>query len=209
MNIVYLVGNGFDLNLGMETEYKHFFKYYLSNIGSNDSPHIKKFKDTLKKDKEKWSYLEEELGKYSKEMEKEEAIILHDHLIEHLSKYLASEEDKYSNFSNGQGVFWEYLQNPHMHGNLLQTEITEIANYIGDALHRGCKIILFEHNPKKIFNGNQGPHLKAAKETIKDEFLSKINFAEDTKITVKKDIYVALNTDMFKIDIGKKEEKEK
>ncbi len=73
MNIVYLIGNGFDLNLGMQTKYEHFYEYYLSNIQNGDSPHIKKLKNTIAQSKQNWSDLEEALGKYLNQIEKSEA----------------------------------------------------------------------------------------------------------------------------------------
>jgi hypothetical protein len=76
---------------------------------------------------------------------------------------------------------------------------------VGDALIRGCRIILFEYNPKEKFHGNQGPHKKEAKEMVKDRFLLKTDIKEDAlKISrYKGDIYVAHNTDMFKLEIIK------
>lgn len=52
MNTVFLIGNGFDLNLGMRTKYEHFYEYYLSNQGDEDSVHIRKLKDKIAKDKD-------------------------------------------------------------------------------------------------------------------------------------------------------------
>ena len=36
MNIAYLIGNGFDLNLGLKTKYMDFYKYYLEQESKND-----------------------------------------------------------------------------------------------------------------------------------------------------------------------------
>ena len=30
MNIVFLIGNGFDLNLGLKTRYRNFYDYYVA-----------------------------------------------------------------------------------------------------------------------------------------------------------------------------------
>jgi hypothetical protein len=35
MNILFLIGNGFDLNLGMKTRYVDFYNYYISNTSLN------------------------------------------------------------------------------------------------------------------------------------------------------------------------------
>ena len=50
MNITYLIGNGFDLNLGLRTRYTDFYDYYLNNTES-DTENISKlnalFKDLV------------------------------------------------------------------------------------------------------------------------------------------------------------------
>lgn len=32
MNITFFIGNGFDLNLGLKTRYKDFYKYFKENV---------------------------------------------------------------------------------------------------------------------------------------------------------------------------------
>lgn len=58
MNITFLVGNGFDINLGLKTKYTNFYPYYCG----------KKHNDMLGKaiagNYECWADLEAELGKY-------------------------------------------------------------------------------------------------------------------------------------------------
>ena len=333
MNIVYLIGNGFDLKLEMRTKYEHFYEYYLSYSKESDSPHIKKLKETIAKDKKNWSDLELALGNYLSQLKEDEAVLLHRDLVEHLSKYLVSEEEKYIISDEQSHIFYSYLINPHLNDRLLPKEINKIERYrnrwshtawdiklitfnytksieriignrntkgigshhnraeillseiehihgfadnrliigvndisqiandklnkktritdryiksecnstyglehdekceqwinnanliclfglsfgdtdkkwweiVGKALERGCKVILFDYNPDNIFNENQGPDTKEAKEAIKERFLEKTNLEDNVKNNVKKDIYVAYNTDMFKLKIEKKE----
>ena len=63
MNIVWMLGNGFDLNLGLKTSYKDFYEYYL-NVESNDAI-VKQFKQDLSENLDTWADLEFVLGKYS------------------------------------------------------------------------------------------------------------------------------------------------
>lgn len=58
MNITFLVGNGFDLNLGLRTSYETFYKYYIKK-----EPHdlIAKF---IKDDYRLWADLELGLGEF-------------------------------------------------------------------------------------------------------------------------------------------------
>lgn len=57
MNITFLVGNGFDLNLGLNTKYIDFYPYFIEN--SSDGNIIK---GMLIEDDLKWSDLESKLG---------------------------------------------------------------------------------------------------------------------------------------------------
>lgn len=45
MNIVFLIGNGFDLNLNLKTKYRHFYENYISTPSKNAT--IEKFKKVL------------------------------------------------------------------------------------------------------------------------------------------------------------------
>ena len=61
---MYLIGNGFDLNLGLRSSYKDFYDYYKSQ--ENDSSVIKGFKSNISNILDKWSDLELALGEYTK-----------------------------------------------------------------------------------------------------------------------------------------------
>lgn len=69
MNIVYLIGNGFDINIGLKTRYKDFYDYYLALGSSGDNELVKKLKthlkETLSTDDKYWSDLEIALGNYT------------------------------------------------------------------------------------------------------------------------------------------------
>jgi len=45
MNITYILGNGFDLNIGLNTHYKDFYDYYIE-VSSNNKD-INKLKDKI------------------------------------------------------------------------------------------------------------------------------------------------------------------
>ena len=64
MNITFLVGNGFDISLGIKTSYADFYKWYYEQA-SNKS-HIKDFKEHIFSQKgEYWSDFEAGLGRYT------------------------------------------------------------------------------------------------------------------------------------------------
>ena len=37
MNIVHIIGNGFDLNLDLKTSYRHFYEYYKNQESKNEN----------------------------------------------------------------------------------------------------------------------------------------------------------------------------
>ena len=329
MNIVYLIGNGFDKNLGMKTDYREFYEYYLHLPHRNDSDVVKMFKVQLDANLKYWSDLELALGCYLEFLDADQAVELHEHLIDHLSKYIEIEENDWPFDRDQKGLFNRYLMNPHKEGRLSEMETTAIDTYrsrwniqawdikiitfnysksieritqnqfgkignhgnydivlsamehihgftdermilgvndasqianeklrgesrvtnryvksdcnnnayrrahdakclqwiskanlictfglsfgdtdkkwweaIGEALKRDCKMILFEYNPGKVFNKNQGPAQLDEEEQVKNKFLKQTNVEDSLIKKVKTNICVAYNTKMFKLDIG-------
>lgn len=67
MNVTYIIGNGFDLNLGLKTRYQDFYDYYMTKTSPNSQ--VELLKDTIKQDGyELWSDLEIGLGRISASM---------------------------------------------------------------------------------------------------------------------------------------------
>lgn len=108
MQILYIIGNGFDLNLGLETSYIHFYNYY--KTVASDNINVQKLKKNISKTYESWADLELALGNYTQHIEKIEELddILFD-VGEKLSKYLHLEEDKLENYEINQRKFFDYL----------------------------------------------------------------------------------------------------
>ena len=63
MNITFLVGNGFDRNLGLNTAYSDFIRYYKTL--ETDDEDIKRFRKHIKENEELWSDAELEIGRYT------------------------------------------------------------------------------------------------------------------------------------------------
>lgn len=78
-NCVFILGNGFDLRMGMPTGYPDFIKYYeklSSDIDSVDSTKrlfLAKVKEKIKKGEIQWKDLEIALGLFTKEVSDIEA----------------------------------------------------------------------------------------------------------------------------------------
>lgn len=95
MNILYILGNGFDKAQGMATSYPEFYQYLMENTDS--SLELFKMKQKIKDDIVLWSDMEIALGKYTENFsESNEYIDLHIELTQLLRKYLTEEESKYN-----------------------------------------------------------------------------------------------------------------
>lgn len=93
MNVTFLVGNGFDINLGLHTGYQDFYPYFLSHASENNM--IKKW---ISKDIELWSDLEERLGVELQNLlsdEKDQFIQDKAEMDTLLSDYLEQEQDRF------------------------------------------------------------------------------------------------------------------
>lgn len=95
MNITFMIGNGFDLNLGLKTKYTDFYPYFMKN--ASDDNMIKLWiKDS---DIELWSDLESRLGLELYKIKSEEDIQKFyddkDELDRLLLEYLEMEQDRY------------------------------------------------------------------------------------------------------------------
>lgn len=58
MNITFLIGNGFDINLGLKTRYEHFYPYFIEKAKKDNM-----IRNWIDGDERLWADLEEKLGK--------------------------------------------------------------------------------------------------------------------------------------------------
>lgn len=111
MNILFFIGNGFDLNLGLKTSYKDFYEYY-SSIKSESSL-IDELKDDISRDIDTWADFEFALGSYTENLVTvEDFDTIYNDLGDKLSDYLQAQEDEFKvNFKN-LDKFYEFLNFP-------------------------------------------------------------------------------------------------
>lgn len=98
MNITFLIGNGFDINLGLRTTFKEFVTHYRSNT-ENDSPLIKEFKKIISENEPLWSNAEIEFGRYTSYFNgvtrtATDFYTCYDDFCKALAEYLDDEENK-------------------------------------------------------------------------------------------------------------------
>ena len=94
MNIVHIIGNGFDLNLDLKTSYKDFYDYYIKINSKNEI--IELLKREIKSNSENWSDLELALGKFTSKIKTvDEFEVIRRDIILNLSNYLKVIEDSF------------------------------------------------------------------------------------------------------------------
>ena len=111
MNIVYLIGNGFDRNLDLNTDYPSFYNYYI--VQKSNSPAITDLKKEIRSDYKNWADLEDALGKYLKNVVREaDAKAIHKDLLEHLQEYIFKENSLFNPKSDYRNKFFTELFSP-------------------------------------------------------------------------------------------------
>lgn len=94
MNILHIIGNGFDKAMGMKTSYPEFYEY-LKSLPEKGSPLLELMKKDIGVNKKYWSDMEEALGQFTSKIESGQEFVdfyyeLSDRLQEYLAKELAS-----------------------------------------------------------------------------------------------------------------------
>lgn len=157
MNAVFLIGNGFDLNLGLKTSYTDFIEAY-SKIGAHHQSHsVCDFINFIKAQKElgdpNWSDIEIQMGQFTTSFigddYEERAKLFHEDLVLALSEYIKTQCNQISQSQELKDTFCNYLMYPEMNGNLLQNELryfSDIVRKRWDATTRwDLKIISFNY----------------------------------------------------------------
>lgn len=138
MNITYIIGNGFDINLGLKSRYVDFYKDYIKRTAI-DGPVIQIFRDEInefvkqdcnKKDENTidWQDLEVALGHWTEKLKVEEVEPLYINIIDSLKDYLEGEYESFDLETFSRVEFFSYLLDP-ISENYNRNQITEIQNF--------------------------------------------------------------------------------
>jgi len=95
MNVLFLIGNGFDLNVGLNTCFEDALKAYLKE--KTTDPRITRFKKDIDENLKKWSDFEKQLGIYTDEYNYDEIddfCFCVKNFKESLIKHLKKEEER-------------------------------------------------------------------------------------------------------------------
>jgi hypothetical protein len=154
MNILYLFGNGFDINLGLKTKYIDFYEYYLKN--ESDSELVKKLKLNIFDNIKHWSDLELALGGYTLNFQKvSDFDEVYEDILNSLCDYLDKESESYDFNTLKKDVFFKNLcQAETFLSNADMNELVEYSSKWGTNA-RIINIINFNYTPsiKNILEG--------------------------------------------------------
>lgn len=135
MNVVHLIGNGFDLNQGLPTSYAHFYEYFFQlRPQDSDSEVVLKLREKLQErlydeQTDRWADLEKTLGELTPEFETdeefEEAYL---DIYRHLLTYLKAVYDNSAvvKFEKQEDTIYRDLAMPWKH--LIQRECIELES---------------------------------------------------------------------------------
>ena len=111
MDITFLIGNGFDRNLGLNTTYSDFTAHY-KKLETNDET-LKKFRKDIDENKELWADAEIAIGKYTQNFEQGEAAAYskcHSDFCKELALYL-KEQEKRIDYKNATDIINKAFSN--------------------------------------------------------------------------------------------------
>lgn len=123
MNITYLIGNGFDVNIGLKSRYADFYDTYVKIHSDDDADVIKRFKaginDYIKKESHKedlqtidWRDLEVALGQFTELIDEKEAEVLYLDINDRLKEYLINEFKYFDAEAFSRDNFYSHFTNP-------------------------------------------------------------------------------------------------
>lgn len=119
MNVLYILGNGFDKAQGMNTSYPEFYQYLMENT-DNGSPLLQQLKKDIKADMLLWSDMEEAFGQFTSKIKTATDLEnLYFELSDNLQNYLLAEESSFTPTDRLKSKF--------------AGDFTHIARYMGES----------------------------------------------------------------------------
>lgn len=176
MNILFIIGNGFDLNIGLKTGYRDFYKFYAEQKLS-DTDLIIKLKKSIKSNVETWSDLELSLGRYISQLHTlSDFDAMYFDIKEKLSKYLGMEQEKfdYSNLDSRM-LFHNFLNPEKELSQRDQNELESWGNRVGRSQTTAVHVLTFNYT-KTLENivGDKASSLEIGKKRGQQAFLKGI-----------------------------------
>ena len=147
MNILFLLGNGFDKNLGFPTSYAEFYDYYLSDKLNQNlyDENVAKLKKEIGENKADWADLELQMGRYLTQVESEQAAdSLHRSIKFSLIEYLNSVLKDFSCNDAQRKKFVADLISPEKY--LLVEDRNTVSEYKNKDTYKKVDVISFNYD---------------------------------------------------------------
>lgn len=127
MNILHIIGNGFDKAMGMKTSYPEFYEY-IKSLPEKGSPLLELMKKEIGVNKKYWSDMEAALGKFTSHTRNEQEFIdFYFELSDQLRNYLSSEISAYKPSDSLKNKIRNDLLSPNLY--LGQTDKAPFAKF--------------------------------------------------------------------------------
>lgn len=107
MNITFFIGNGFDINLGLQTKYSCFYPYFIEHARAENM-----IRNWIDGNEQLWADLEEKLGQELKKVSEEKLDQFYEdkeELDRLLIEYLENEQERYC-FDDEEAIKKEFSQ---------------------------------------------------------------------------------------------------
>lgn len=112
MNVLYILGNGFDLAQGLATDYPSFYSY-LRNAVRKRSPLLDQMLDEIKSDTQMWADMEKALGLFTSKIDNaDDFTSFYEELSDNLQRYLERETSTFDFSENTRKMFRQRFFSP-------------------------------------------------------------------------------------------------
>lgn len=156
MNILYFIGNGFDINLGMKTRYTDFYNYYKSTESKTEL--ISQLKKEISQGIVNWSDLELAFGKYTINLNNiVEFDEVYEDIVDNLADYLTREEESFDFSTINPNKFLKNICKPESF--LADQDIKELKNYKENWKNHHCSINIITLNYTTIIEKILGENI--------------------------------------------------
>lgn len=134
MNITFLIGNGFDIGVGMKSKFKDFFPVYILHSEQKEDE-IKQLSIEIGNDFETWADFELQMGKYTEKFDPSERQKILDQFRDfemEFMRYLSTEEEtlSFSNTSLISSTMLSALKTFYSTDNLRNQSYADILNVV-------------------------------------------------------------------------------
>jgi hypothetical protein len=176
MNIVHIIGNGFDLNLNLETSYKHFYDYYIGIKSKNSN--VELMKNEIKTNLHNWSDLEIALGEFTSRIKSvDEFEAVRQDIIINLSNYLRSKEEAFDFTRANSHELSEFFSSPHI--ELRNGDKAIFVDFLNSLKHEEARIDIVSFNYTSVLDKLIEPFLN--KKTSFTKAISKASLIKPVK----------------------------